>query len=206
MSESEDREPNWYREAVRHEDNGDFAQALVCIERHLEFDPDGIRGQVFYANLLSDLRRFEDAESILLELDLATTNKAYWAVCWSWAHLYRTKDDCANAVVWARRLIESRPDWTVGYIYLGSSLARLGRFEDAVAAYLPATELPADSDNDPDEAYLNIGLIRRAQRRFGEAVDALDKAIEIDSDYQLYQDVRNDLLAAAKLQDEINRN
>ena len=182
-----------------------MGQALVCIENHVQRKPDHFLGRILYANILADLRRFSDAESVLSQLDLATTNKSNWAVCSAWTRLYQTKGDYENAVVWARRLIDARPDWSVGYIYLGSSLARLGRFEEAVAAYLPATQLPADNNNDPDEAYLNIAYIRRAQRRFDETLAALAHAIKIDPDYDLHKTVRDDVLAAVKLQIEIDQ-
>jgi len=194
---------DWYREADRHNDNNDLAQALVCIEHHLQSKPEHFRGRILYAEILGDLRRFADAEAVLHELKLPETHKAYWAVCYAWTRLYQTMGDYENAVMWARRLAESRPDWTVGHIYLGSGLARLGRFDDAVTAYQRATKLPADGNNDPDEAYLNIAFIRRAQRRFEEALALVNRAIEIDSDYDLYKTVRDDVLAAIQLQNEI---
>ncbi len=203
MLDSRDNGIDWYREANRHNDNHDLAQALVCIEHHLRLIPDHFRGRIFYAEMLADLRRFADAEAVLHKIALPETNETYWMICAAWMRHFRTKGDYENAVMWARRLIRLRPDWTVGYIFLGSSLARLGRFDDAVAAYQPATELPANADNSPDEAYLNIAFIRRAQRRFDEALQLINRAIEIDTDYKLYKTIRDDLLAAAQLENEI---
>ncbi len=205
MHESTDIARDWYREAKLHTDNGDFAQALVCIEHHLTSKHARRGERILYAEILGDLRRFDDAEEVLSELDIPETHKAYWLVCFAWTRLYRIAGAYENAAMWARRLVELRPDWSVGHIYLGSVLARLGRFDDAVAAYQPATTLPADRDNDPDEACLNIALIRRAQCRFEDASAFLDQAIEIDPDYELYKTVRDDVLAALQLQKEIAR-
>jgi tetratricopeptide (TPR) repeat protein len=207
MPDSKDSSMNWYREAIRHNDNRDLAQGLVCIEHHLRLRPDHIRGRILYAEMLTNIRRFTDAEAVLhevaLEVALPEVNEGHWMICAAWMRHFRTKGDIENAVVWARRLIQLRPDWTVGYIFLGSSLARLGRFDDAVAAYEPATKLPANAENSPDEAYLNIALIRRAQHRFDEALVLLNRAIEIDPDYEPYKTVRDDILAAVQLENEI---
>lgn len=203
MHYSTDKMRDWYQEAELHRDNGDFAQAIVCIERHLASKSASRSERIFYAELLGDLRRFNDAEAVLRELDLPETHKEYWLVCLAWARLYRTAGAYESAAAWARRLVELCPDWSVAYIYLGSVLARLGRFDEAVAAYQPATNLPADRENDPDEACLNIALIRRAQCRFDDALTFLDRAIEIDPDRELYTTVRDDVLAAIQLQKEI---
>jgi tetratricopeptide (TPR) repeat protein len=201
----EDRKTEWYDKASQHTDDGHYAQALVCIEHHLRLHPDDSRGRILYAEILADLRRFADAERVLSGLDLPETHRSYWMICAAWLRYFRRKGDDESAAAWARRLADQRPDWTPGHCYLGSSLARLGRFDEAIAAYEQAAKLPVNDENSPDEAYLNIALIRRAQGRFDDALVMLDRAVEIDPDYTVAKRVRDDILAAVQLQAEITK-
>ena len=194
---------DWYTRTQRHHYHGEFGQALVCIEHFLKSFPTDLPGRILYAEILADLRRFREAEQVLRDIDLPQNHRGYWLLCYAWTILLRHQSKYRQAADWARRLAESRPNWSVGHIYLGSCLARLGEFDDACAAYQLATELPADDDNDPDEAYLNIAYIRRAQGQYAEALKALNRAIEIDPTYDLYRCVRDDVIAALDLEQQL---
>ena len=69
-------------------------------------------------------------------------------------------------------------------------LAKQGEFAEAKRCHRRAIKLETSP---PDEAYYNLGLILRAERRFAAALDAFDAAIRIDPDYSLAKCARRDV-------------
>jgi len=100
-----------------------------------------------------------------------------------------------RAAHWYRRLCELWPDSTTPRIFLGSALARQGRLEEAAAEYEQATRL----EPHPDEAWLNLALVRRAQGRNAEALDHARDALRLDPGYEHAQQVIADVEEALRL-------
>ena len=63
---------------------------------------------------------------------------------------------------WYHQSIESSPHSAHGHIYLGAMLARCGRLNEAEAADRRGTLCKTGA---VDEAFLNLGLVLRAQER-----------------------------------------
>jgi tetratricopeptide (TPR) repeat protein len=65
------------------------------------------------------------------------------------------------------------------WVFRGGNLARLERFEEAAECHRRATQLRGAVD----EAWLNLGFVLRAQRKYDEALHAFRQALEITPDY-----------------------
>jgi tetratricopeptide (TPR) repeat protein len=96
-------------------------------------------------------------------------------------HLFVARGDFDQAAAWFRRAIEADPGDASYRIYLGAILARQGRLEEAEGVHRTAIACPAGCI---DEAYLNLGLVLRAQGRFRESADCLREALRIDPQYR----------------------
>jgi tetratricopeptide (TPR) repeat protein len=94
-------------------------------------------------------------------------------------HLYRAWGKYDEAAVWYRRGIELEPDFAGGYIFLGAVLAKSGDLQSAEEQHRKATQCERGCI---DEAYLNLGLVLRAQDRYAEAAECLRKSLELDTD------------------------
>jgi tetratricopeptide (TPR) repeat protein len=101
-------------------------------------------------------------------------------VLYNLGHLYREWGKYAEAAEWYRQAIEDEPDDATGYIYLGAVLAKAGDLSAAEELHRAATRC---KEGCIDEAYLNLGLVLRAQQRFTEAAEAFRKALELTPDY-----------------------
>ncbi len=99
----------------------------------------------------------------------------------AFGHLYKRWGKYKLAARWYQKMIDATPDDATGYIFRGAALARLGSLREAEAMHRAAT---ACSEGCIDEAYLNLGLVLRAQERSGEAAESFRKALELTPDYQ----------------------
>jgi len=81
----------------------------------------------------------------------------------------------------------------------GAVLATLGKFEEAKKLHLQATKL----EDDPDEAFFNLGLILRAELKLEEAKEAFENALELCPNEERVEKELEDVEKAMKLQKEI---
>ena len=89
-----------------------------------------------------------------------------WIPLAEMGHLNKARGEFWGAAAWYGQAIKSVPDEAGGHIGLGDILARFGRLQEAEAAHRAATFC---SKGRRDEAYLNLGLVLRAQQRYKEA-------------------------------------
>lgn len=108
-------------------------------------------------------------------------------------HHYHFRGDYEHAAAWYQRAIDADPDHASGYIFLGAVLALQGRLGEAEGAHRAATDCPRGCI---DEAYLNLGLVLRAQERLVEAGECFARAIELDPDYKAAKRALRDVRAA----------
>ncbi|MCU0863345.1 MAG: tetratricopeptide repeat protein [Planctomycetes bacterium] len=94
--------------------------------------------------------------------------------------LYEQRGDTAAAIRWFRKAIAAAP-WEASWrIHLGGLLARRGRLAAAAECHRRATRC---REGCIDEAWLNLGLVRRGQHRFREAARCFRKALELSQHY-----------------------
>lgn len=65
------------------------------------------------------------------------------------------------------------------WIFRGANLALAEAFEEAEQCHRRASQLPGD----PDEAFLNLGYVLRAQRKYADAEAAFEQALDLTPDY-----------------------
>ena len=82
-------------------------------------------------------------------------------------------------------------------MFIGAILAIQGRLEEALEVHREGTRCVGEC---VDEAWGNIGLILRAFERYDEAVEAFERAIELDPDYDLAKKELADCREALELQ------
>jgi tetratricopeptide (TPR) repeat protein len=95
--------------------------------------------------------------------------------------LFRESGDHSRAAEWFRRAIEAAPDDCIGHIGLGGLLARQGRLVEAEEVHRAGTRCTKGC---VDEAFLNLGLLLRAQGRFTEAAGCFEEALRRDPNYR----------------------
>jgi tetratricopeptide (TPR) repeat protein len=93
-------------------------------------------------------------------------------------HLEKQRGEFERAAGWYRQAIAADPRHTAGYIFLGAVLAQQGCLREAEEVHRTAIETCYEGCL--DEAFLNLGLVLRAQERFEEAAECFREAIRLD--------------------------
>jgi tetratricopeptide (TPR) repeat protein len=105
-------------------------------------------------------------------------------------HLYKQKGSFMCAAKWYQKSIDSDPNDASAHIYLGSVFAREGKLHDAEHCHRAATRCKRGCI---DEAYLNLGLVLRAQGKLKAAADALEMALKLDPKYKAAKEALVDI-------------
>jgi tetratricopeptide (TPR) repeat protein len=145
-----------------------------------DYPDDGIAWLLVGITLVS-LARYEEAEQAFAKaMDFCPEEKKQIPFS-NMGHLFRESGDPNQAETWYRRAIEACPDDADYRTYLGGMLAKQGRFHEAEEVHREAT---ACAEGCIDEAYLNLGFVLRALKRFAEAADCFREALRLDPDYR----------------------
>lgn len=170
-----------YRKMFKAWDAGEYALALELSRELLQEFPDYNIGWVLQGVILYELARYDEAEQVLHNaiqgLPLEDLHHGYIHL----GHLCRERGDYDDAEKWYRKALELDSDNAGNHIFLGALLAKRGDFSGAETSHRNGTRC---SDGAVDEAYLNLGLLLRAQERYQEALTCLEKALSLTPDYQ----------------------
>jgi tetratricopeptide (TPR) repeat protein len=128
---------------------------------------------------LTDIANYEEAEkAIARAIELFPPKKRYMG-SWEMGRLYEQRGDFEQAMTWYRQVIGALPADARGYVYVGGLLAKQGRLHEAEQIHRAATER-CDESRGLEEAWLNLGLVLRAQERFEEAANCFKETMQID--------------------------
>jgi tetratricopeptide (TPR) repeat protein len=166
------------------------ALTVVRAREYLADDPDKGPAWMLLGSALTDLARYDEARDALARaFALCPAGKRQFMYR-EIGHFHKARGRYARAAEWYRRMIEAEPENAGGYIFLGCVLARQGRLGEAEDVHRAGT---ACAEGCIDEAYLNLGLVLRAQERLIEAKECFERALELDPDYQAAREALRDV-------------
>lgn len=188
---------DWFDKALEYQEEENYSQAIVAIEKYVEQNPLNKRGKLLKAVIYGDLSNYELVLKILEEIkptedDSKRYSKLYFR---EMADTFNEMGNYKEALKWYDKMIEVIPNETVGYIFKGSCLAKAGKYELAKIEHLKATNL----EGDPEEAFYNLALISRAEMKFEEAKEYCEKSLEIDPNDKSVIHCYEDILEAMKM-------
>ena len=148
------------------------------------------------ASALIDLGLYSKARVALRRLQGLGRDEDLYLVRVRWGGYYDAIGDLKSAERWYRKAAEAA---TAALVFLGGVLARQGRLDEAKRYHRQATRAPEDDRLARDEAYFNLGLIFRAERRYREALANFDRAITLDPKYTAAMEAQADVQSALKV-------
>lgn len=159
--------------------SGQIEEAMRLYSEAIALNPDFAEA---YANLGSMLYKqgllveaiVNYEKAIGLKPDLAA---AYWNL----ALALKQQGEFKAAVAYEQKALELNPHLAQVdfHLNLGEQLARIGKLDEAVAAWQRAIAFKPDLP----EAYCQIGIVLRHQGKYKEAIPNLQKALEIKPDF-----------------------
>ena len=169
------------REIERADKHGLASCSIELAFRLVSDFPD--RGRAWFELALATypVARYDDALCALRRgLRLCPQNKRH-IVYGQFGNLYSQKGEFRRAETWYRKALAGDPRDATWHILLGALLAGAGRLREAEALHRTATRCPKGAI---DEAYLNLGLVLRAQQRYEEARSCFRKALKLTPSYK----------------------
>lgn len=142
--------------------------------------PEYVHGWVALADALTTLSMYDEARVALRQAERMASDGREGIVWAQLGHLHREMENLPRAEYWYRKAAEARPN-TRNYSFLGSVLMSQGRLDEAKRCFDKSILLATEP---VDEAHFNLGLIYRAEKNFGRAIENFDAALEIDPDYK----------------------
>lgn len=156
-------------------------------EEHIKDFPNDFAVWYFYARCLSNSSKYKEAIFWYLKL-IRLLKKSKPSLLTSpycgLGDLYKRKGNFRKAMEWYKKASEIEPDESSYLIFLGVLHYRLGEFEKAEIILEQATKCIEDYI---DEAFYNLGVVLASQKRYQEALSNFEKAVKIDSKYDLAQ-------------------
>lgn len=178
-------------------DRGDHSCVHELARAYTRTYPRDAAGWITLADVFIMFARFDEAaEALRRALRLSKPWVRYQILVWSTSGtLHRERGDFARAVRCYRKAVALGPR-TSTLVLLGAALAKTGDFAGAKRCHRRACRLATEN---PDEAYCNLGLILRAERRYEEAIACFDRAIAHDPKYTFAMEARRDCVRALAL-------
>jgi tetratricopeptide (TPR) repeat protein len=201
----EDEDQALWRDLMAATGAGNLACQLRLARQYVSLHPRDVAGLCILGETLGKMERHSEARSTFCSaLRLASMDKDFIRhkpdfICVQIGHMYNHKGNHHRAEMWYRRAVKISAS-TNNLVFLGSCLAREGRFDEA--EHLLCRAVKVESSN-PDEAYYNLAIIFRNTGRYDEALVCLERAIELDPDYELAKGARDDILQMQKIGDSI---
>jgi tetratricopeptide (TPR) repeat protein len=194
MAGNEVLQARWNRLRAAHRADLPALTAARAREFLKEF-PEGGPAWKILGSALIDLARYPEAElAIKKALSLCPPEKL-WIPLAEMGHLSKARGDYKSAAAWYRQAIDAVPREASGHIYLGGVLAKSGRLKEAEASHRAATRC---IEGCRDEAFLNLGLVLRAQERYEEAAECFERALELDPKYAAAKKALRDVRRAMR--------
>lgn len=155
------------------------ACSVYLAEFYTKEFPDDHFGWLVLADGLIGISSFETAAEALRNA-LRICPKAHRGLVYSKAgKFYREKGSLIRAEKWYRKAVALEASQE-HLVFLGSCLAKQGRYDEAIKAHQQAVTIAPDT---ADEAYFNLGLVHRADKNYLDALRNFEKAIELDPEY-----------------------
>ncbi len=178
------------RQLEKADDNGHTAYVSELSEHVLHDFPDAVPALIHLAGALRDLARYSEALTALRRLRRFLRPEKQYLVDSQLGHLYQQKGDFRRAEFWFRKAASARPSAATYHIFLGAILGLSGRLAEAEAEHRKATRCRTGCI---DEAFLNLGFILRAQRRYREARSCFERALRISPRYKEAREALQDV-------------
>jgi len=189
MARNEVLQARWNRLRAVHKADLPALTAARARDFLREF-PEGGPAWKILGSALIDLARYPEAERAITKAISLCPPEKLWIPLAEMGHLHKARGDYNSAAAWYRQAIEAVPREASGHIYLGGVLAKSGRLAEAEAAHRAATRC---IEGCRDEAFLNLGLILRAQERYEEAAQCFERALELDPKYKAAKQALRDV-------------
>ncbi len=171
---SRDRVSELNARGIRHDENGEFIEALQAYQEAVSIDSGSA---AVWSNMGVTLRKMERYEEAVDAFDRAISIELDEAIIWNGRGVALSGlGDNSEELISYSRAVELDPGFSWAWSNLGAVLNRMGRSEEAIRACLNATSI----DPHFPAAWYNLGNAYGNAGKYHEAIIAYQTALEVD--------------------------
>lgn len=182
MPPSDDELDEAFRLAKAAFDDDREAVALELFAAYVRWRPEHAIAWVHFGECLHVVGLVHEALSALENGLEGAPERHRWRVLAKMASAHEASGNREAAEACYVQALESEEATNTTWLWIlrGGNLARMTQLTPAEACHRKAASLGGYEE---DEAYLNLGLVLRAQGRYAEAADAFRRALDLSPDY-----------------------
>ena len=178
----------------------DARNAVAChveaAEKLVADYPENAKAWLELGAALTEIARYKEAKKALdKSARFCRPHSRYFPYFWK-GHLYQQQGNLRLAERWFRRSLGINPKYADCWGFLGSNLAKQGRFKEAKLIWRKQIQLGSSAT---EEGHFNLGLLLRAEKRYKDSLKHAEKAIQLDPKYTEAKQLRKDLLQVLNL-------
>ncbi len=167
----------WYNRGNALDDLGRYEEAIASYDQALQFKSDNREAWRNRGVALGNLGRYEEA---ITSYDQALQFKPDFHEAWyNRGIALKNLERYEEAITAYQQAINLDPNYVYAHSELGLTLEKLQRYPEAEAAYGQALRIKERAFD-----FRNLGNVLKAQERYNEAIEAYQKAIDLDLDSQ----------------------
>ncbi|HKS81625.1 MAG TPA: protein kinase [Candidatus Acidoferrales bacterium] len=151
---------------------GKTAQAIVEEKRGLQLAPNSDQGYIRLGNAYLDsgqkneaIAAFEKAKEV---------NPYYWVVHRDLGRAYYSIGENEKALAEFQQVMQLQPENAEGWSNVATADLRLGKMQDSISAYQKSIQISPSY-----LAYMNLGYVYTALKQYPQAIEALEKSVEL---------------------------
>jgi tetratricopeptide (TPR) repeat protein len=161
-------------------ESGHVARVVQLARESLRADPDRPLVRFYLALALRDLTEYAEAAELLENLTSDSDPVAAGLYQSQLGLLYERWGRLDLAETWYSRATTTYPQDAARFVMFGAFLASRGRHAEAEQVHREAVRC---EEGPIDEAWLNLGFVLRATRRYDEAAFCFRQALRLDPNY-----------------------
>jgi tetratricopeptide (TPR) repeat protein/predicted Ser/Thr protein kinase len=161
-----------------YQQTGKTAQAIAELKRGLQLAPNSDGGYRRLGNAYLDSGQKDEA--ITAYKKGIEVNPYSWALHIELGRAYFSIGQNENALEEFRRVTELEPENVTGWNNAAGAYERMGRYQESIPAYLKSIELAPTW-----LAYSNLGYVYTVLKQYPQAIQALEKAVELGPNQEL---------------------
>lgn len=180
------------------DNDGRPATVVELLTRASKYAPGlSARYELTLADNLRVIGRTAEARQLLQKIGDAPNDKA-WLINVQRGQLEQDSGNFQAAAYCLETAVEQNPESTIPYIYLASAYSAMEQHDKAIDTLKAALR----AEGDRDEVYLNLGYRLRAVRRYEEAREAFQQALNITPNYADAEEALRDVDSALEIFNE----
>lgn len=157
---------------------GKTSQAIVEMKRGLQLAPNSDQGYLRLGNAY--LKSGQKDEAIASFKKAIEVNPYYWVLHRDLGRAYFSIGENEKALAELQQVTQLQPDNAEGWSNVGTALERMGRYQESIPAYQKSIELSPTS-----LAYMNLGYVQTVLKEYPQAIQNLEKAVELGPNEEL---------------------